>query len=343
MPDPFTIDDDDRRLLHALQLSPRAPWTQLSPILGLDPTTLARRWQRLTHEGLAWTSCYAVSQREWILMPSVSCCLIEVDCHAGRREQVIEAIGDHEGVLSVECTSGSRDLLLTVVLATHLHVDRYIEQVLARTPGVRATRSHFTRQVVRDGSQWQLDALGAVEKRKIQALTTPYADTPAAPTPAHEKVLDLLSRDLRMPAVAIARSLDRSLSSTSRLIHHVLGAGWARTRVEFAHDRLGWELSTVLWFVVPHEQVTNFLDRASTLPHVRMCCTVLGRMNIAITLWLRNYAELDAAERELLRDLPEVEVADRWLITRTAKRLGHLLDADGRHVRLAEGHQGLPR
>ncbi|MFE5097537.1 AsnC family protein [Streptomyces sp. NPDC056638] len=63
----------DLALVNALQLRPRASWTELAPPLGVTAGTLARRWERLTGEGLAWAS--AVPGREFVRPRcTASCC-----------------------------------------------------------------------------------------------------------------------------------------------------------------------------------------------------------------------------------------------------------------------------
>ncbi|MFC7741398.1 AsnC family transcriptional regulator [Nocardiopsis composta] len=51
----------DLSLINALQLTPRAAWSDLAPILDVDATTLARRWRRLEEAGLARITVFPVS------------------------------------------------------------------------------------------------------------------------------------------------------------------------------------------------------------------------------------------------------------------------------------------
>ncbi|MDH6109724.1 DNA-binding Lrp family transcriptional regulator [Kitasatospora sp. MAP12-15] len=48
------LSEDDLALINALQLRPRASWTVLGAALGVDPVTVARRWNRLARRGEAW-------------------------------------------------------------------------------------------------------------------------------------------------------------------------------------------------------------------------------------------------------------------------------------------------
>lgn len=54
----------DRRLVNVLQIDPRASWAKVGKILGVSPTTVAHRWQRLVDDGIAWiTACPNLNQQ----------------------------------------------------------------------------------------------------------------------------------------------------------------------------------------------------------------------------------------------------------------------------------------
>lgn len=48
------LSELDLALVNALQISPRAPWTELAKALDIDAATVARRWERLRTAGHAW-------------------------------------------------------------------------------------------------------------------------------------------------------------------------------------------------------------------------------------------------------------------------------------------------
>ncbi len=324
------MDDIDFLLVNALQRHPRISWSALEDVLDVDASTLSRRWGRLVAEGLAWTTCYSLTSRERSGMPASACAFIEVDCAAGRREDVIDAVAQHPGTLNVECTSGSHDLLLTVVLDTAASIDAYVAGALGQTPGVTGTRTHYARTIVKDGSSWQLDVLREDQRRQVDAIRGRLADVPDAPTATLQRVLEALRDDVRRPASAVATEVGRSVATVGRAIAQLMQADWVRTRIEFPHDRVGWDATTMLTFVVPPAQVASVAASIALLPQVRLCAEILGRANILLTLWLRDFAELDEVEARLFRAFPGLEVAGRQLIPRTAKRLGHVIGSDGR-------------
>lgn len=51
------LDELDRSILHALQISPRASGTEVGRALDVDGATVGRRWDRLHSTGKAWTTC----------------------------------------------------------------------------------------------------------------------------------------------------------------------------------------------------------------------------------------------------------------------------------------------
>ncbi|WP_254716479.1 AsnC family protein [Actinomadura sp. WMMB 499] len=71
-----TLDELDHQLVTALQTAPRADWRRIGAALGVDGSTAARRWARLSGAGLAWLACYPVAV-EWV-NPVVA--FIEIDC-----------------------------------------------------------------------------------------------------------------------------------------------------------------------------------------------------------------------------------------------------------------------
>jgi AsnC-type helix-turn-helix domain len=75
------LDDDDRRLIAALQVRPRASWTELGAVLGPSPLTLALRWARLSAAGVAWLTA----------APNLE--IATIDVTAGSRELVLTVGG----------------------------------------------------------------------------------------------------------------------------------------------------------------------------------------------------------------------------------------------------------
>ncbi|TCO46256.1 DNA-binding Lrp family transcriptional regulator [Kribbella antiqua] len=337
------MDDVDFALVNALQLSPRAGWSQLEAILGVDASTLSRRWSRLVETGLVWSSCFAVSpadpdRRDGRFDASVHpltgvLALVLVYCEAGRRESVIDNIARTPSVLTIECTSGGPDLVLTLSCPSVAEVDAFVATELAADPGVRRTRTHFTRTFFKEGTSWRPGVLSQRQVKALQALPVTGIDAPAVPTRLHELVIGCLAGDIRRSATAIAEELGKSVATVTRAIGQIMHAPWARTRVDFAHNLVGYNASVMVWFRVPHHQLEMVGAGLALMPQTRMCCSVVNRANLAVAFWLRDLRELDAIETKIARAFPTARAEERWLLPRFPKRLGHTLTPSGHHAK----------
>lgn len=325
------MDEVDFALINALQFSPRASWSQLEAILGVDATTLSRRWTRLVESGLVWSSCFAVTPPDWAQLPSGVLALVEVSCVAGEREKVMDDIAQNPSVLTIECTSGSRELILTLSFRSVSEVDAYVAAELSAVPGVLATRTHFTRTFFKEGTSWRLGVLNQRQVRALHALPATGIDAPPAPTRLHEQVITGLAGDIRRSATSIADEIGKSVATVTRAIGQILHAPWARTRIDFAHNLVGYNASVMLWFSVPHHQLETVGAGLALMPETRMCCSVMNSANLAVVLWLRNLQEFDAIETKIARAFPSAQIEDRWMLPRFAKRIGHILTPGGVH------------
>ncbi|TDO54821.1 DNA-binding Lrp family transcriptional regulator [Kribbella sp. VKM Ac-2527] len=326
------MDEVDFALINALQVSPRASWSQLEAILGVDATTLSRRWARLVESGLAWSSCFAVTPPEQVQPPAGVVALVEVSCVAGDRENVIERIAPNPSVLTIECTSGSRELILTLSFNSVTDIDTYVATELAAVPGVLGTRTHYTRTFFKEGTSWRPGVLTPRQVRALHALPATGIDAPAAPTRLHDQVIAGLAGDIRRSATSIADEIGKSVATVTRAIGQILHAPWARTRIDFAHNLVGYNASVMVWFSVPHHQLETVGAGLAVLPETRMCCSVINSANLAVVLWLRNLREFDAIEAKIARAFPSAQIADRWMLPRFAKRIGHILTPTGLHT-----------
>ncbi|ALJ20418.1 Lrp/AsnC family transcriptional regulator [Microbacterium sp. No. 7] len=330
------LDSLDLQLLNALQIAPRASWSTLAPVLRTDPSTLSRRWTRLTREGLAWTTAYVLPERMQAHSPTgqrlrASSALVEIRCEAGRRSQVTDAIAREAAVMTIECTSGPRELAVTIAASTPGQIDEYVSTAISVLPGVTATSTHFIRRIYREGSEYELDMLSASQRHALdETVRSGSGVGPTPPSELTEQVIRALQPDVRRPAAEVADEIGVSVPLARRTIARLAQSDWVRMRADFAHEVVGWHASVVLWLVVPPHALDSVAAELSRNPSVRLCASTLGPANLAVTLWLHELDELDGIEVRLRHLFPDVRVSDRWMLPRVVKRLGTLFDAQGR-------------
>jgi DNA-binding Lrp family transcriptional regulator len=319
MPDSSTpdLDETDRALVNVLQVAPRAPWAEVGAALGIDPSTAARRWARLSDTGLARIVAYP-RLAGWARHRCLA--FVEVDCDPAARAEVIDELARTPQIASVTVASSGRDLYLTVLTPSLAALSA---MVLGLT-GVR-TRTHLVTRLFTEGNSWRLDALSTDQRAALH----PLPDTAGALPFADRDVLLALT-DARRTAAQVAAHLGVSTSTARRRVTRQLRAGTLSLRCETAQPVTGWPVSASFWAHVRPHELPAIATRLTTLPEIRMCAAVTGTDNLVISLWLRSIADSQRFEEQLSTQFPTLTVTDRTIELRAVKRMGCVLDDTGR-------------
>ncbi|MFD3588107.1 Lrp/AsnC family transcriptional regulator [Streptomyces sp. NPDC058683] len=327
------LDELDRGVVHALQIHPRAPWTLVGDVLGVNPVTVARRWQRLEEAGLAWVTAYPRLSDFRIVVTGI----VEVDTEPGVAEDVARALAAEHAVANVKITAGGRDVVTAVQTRDLDELAHLTTRLFQQTPGVRATRTHVSTGVPTEGSRWRLRSLDAAQCARIEAShasdVPPDAGTgTTAPWDALDaQILELLSSDGRMSIRALATATGVGLTTVRRRLQSLL-ASRVSLRCDLARPLSGWPLSAVYFASVPAQYLEETSRVLSGVREVRSCAITAGPHNLVIDVWLRALADVHTFEAHLSRRLPRLVIDDRSVVLRTVKHMGRLLDRDGRCV-----------
>ncbi|MGW1208821.1 Lrp/AsnC family transcriptional regulator [Streptomyces sp. NPDC002499] len=327
------LDELDRGVVHALQIHPRAPWTLVGDVLGVNPVTVARRWQRLEEAGLAWVTAYPRLSDFRIVVTGI----VEVDTEPGVAEDVAHALAGQHEVANVKITAGGRDVVAAVQTRDLDELAHLTTLLFQRTPGVRATRTHVSTGVPTEGSRWRLRSLDAAQCARIEAShasdVPPDQGTGTQPPwdALDAQILELLSSDGRMSIRALATATGVGLTTVRRRLQSLL-ASRINLRCDLARPLSGWPLSAVYFASVPAQYLEETSRVLSKVREVRSCAITAGPHNLVIDVWLRALADVHTFEAHLSRRLPRLVIDDRSVVLRTVKHMGRLLDRDGRCV-----------
>lgn len=325
---PTPLDEVDRRIVHALQIHPRAPWRLVGDVLAIDPVTAARRWQRMERERLAWVTAYARLADPRNAVTAV----VEIDVRAGAGPQVAEAVAAEPRALNVKETAGGRDLVVSAQAPTLDDLAQFIALRLATIPGVTATRTHLVTAMPTEGSSWRLRSLDASQRFQLERAAPP---PPTGPVPEtawdapDARILALLSTDGRMPIRRLAEELGTSVTTAGRRLRQLVGTRIS-LRCDVARPVSGWPLSAVYFASAPADKLREISQALAGVSEVRSCAITAGPHNLIIDVWLRSLSDVHSLEAHLCARLPPLRVADRAVVLRTVKHMGRLLDADGR-------------
>ncbi|MFW0775275.1 Lrp/AsnC ligand binding domain-containing protein [Paenarthrobacter nitroguajacolicus] len=323
----YDLDGRDLRLLHALQIRPRAPWAALAPVVGADAVTLARRWNALQDEGLAWLASYRGPGAKYVGA------IVEVDCIPSRMTEATSDLAGDDEVLSIDQTIGGRDLVVTVLCRTEADLARFVLDRLAKVEGVTGTRTHRGIRLLADAQHWRLRSLQDHEARQLES-TVPLPV--AAPRGVTAEVEDDLARILRTNGRASVAEISELLGISTTKARSALATIIAEKRLvlrlEVARPYAPWPVAVWYFLRVPATMVESVAGKLVGLQEVRLVATTGGLYSILMLVWLRRVEDMTVLERQLGERLPFAEILDRCIVLRTPKHMGNRLSLDGRLI-----------
>ncbi len=331
----LVLDDDDRRLIAALQVRPRASWTELGSVLALSPVTLARRWSRLSEAGVAWLTAAPNLQSGTSAMGQ-GVALVEMRVAPGQVLPIAAELARVPEIATIDLTAGSRDLVLTVIAGDDDALARLLLEQLHPVGTVVALHSHPVTRTYVDGSGWHLPGLTESERARLSAHRAPA--NRARVTPLMEAAARELARDGRVTATQLADALGLRPRRARDLIGDVVGTGRLRFRTEIARRHSGYPLCTWYFLRTPASQRDAVAQRIATVQEARAVVAVVGQYDLAIDVWTRNLDDVHRLEATIEDRMPGVQIVDRAVVLRTVKLMGRLLDDTG----VARGFVPLP-
>lgn len=331
MQETVTPSELDLALVNALQLRPRAAWTELAPLLGVAASTLARRWDRLTGAGLAWVC--AAPGREFSRGRATAFVLLR--CRPGARSRLADRLSKFPEAATVEVTgSGSADLLLDVLAPDLPSLSRFLTGTLDQLPGVTSVSSLFATSLYVEGSRWRLRSLDQSQLTALgnSASTAPESVHTRELDPVDHALLDELVRDGR---VGLAELGQRTGTSPATVRHAAAPSdGLRHPHLPLRRRRPARRAPGpgLLLAQVPARDIGTVHRTLAATPECRLVAGVTGPANIFATLWVHDIGDIQRRETALCARVPTLTVTDRIVGLHTVKRMGHLLDHEGRRT-----------
>ncbi|MER7013523.1 Lrp/AsnC family transcriptional regulator [Saccharopolyspora sp. NPDC000359] len=322
MHDGASLDEVDLALVNALQIHPRAPWSLIGAVLGIDPVTAARRWARLEHAGLAWISAYPPTT------PTQATAFVELGCAPGRGVDVARELAADPQAMTVDVTAGGRDVLVTVSTPDPQVLSHYLLERMSRVEHLQQVRSHPAVRIYTEASRWRLRALD--HEQTARMAREPGTGTgPVRLTEQDWAIVVALGADGRAPVAALAEAAGTSTSTVRRRMTRMLASGQLRLRCELARTQSGWPVYAWFFARVPPAHLDGTARALARIPEVRTVTSTAGPHNLVIAVWLRSLADVQDLEAHMSRRLPSLDIVDRSIVVRPVKLVGRLLDELG--------------
>lgn len=326
-----TPGEAELSLVEALQVSPRAPWSTIAKVLDITPTTAAHRWDRLVADGIAWVT----APPGMPVLENQCLAYIEITCRPGSNLAVAHELARDAHALSVELTAGSADVFVTAAASDLGTMSRYLLERLGRVDGISGTRTRIATRLYTEGSAWRL---GTLRQDSIDELIRSRPPRPSSPPPlgplsaADRQMLVQLGLDGRASYAELAERSGVSAPTARRHVTRLLESGAVIPRTDLAAPLAGYPVLVNLWATAPIGDLAETARQLARLRQVRLCVTLAAAPSLLVSCWLRTVEEVHRFELAIAGRLRQIEVVDRLLVLRTVKRMGRLLDADGRAI-----------
>ncbi|MEU4202098.1 Lrp/AsnC family transcriptional regulator [Streptomyces sp. NPDC045470] len=319
-------DDLDQRLLHALQLDGRAPYSRLARTLGISEHTAARRYHRLRDLGLritGRTNPHRLGHTRWLL---------RLRCAPDTARPLADSLARRPDTSWVTLTAGGTDLYCALDARTTDERNALLLTALPRTPNLMSVTAHCMLHIFKGATTtWHATRFTTPDPASVSTPASTPSPFPSAPFPdtvvpcgldaTDHILLTELARDGRATLPALSKAAARSPSSIQRHLDRLRHHGALDLFVDFAPQLLGHHMSTQLWLTVAPARLRSVGEALAAHPDIAFTAAVTGPANLVANGIFRTPADLYAYIDQNLGTLPGIHSIDTAPTLHEVKRL----------------------
>lgn len=313
------LDHLDLKLLQALQLDGRAPFSRIAEVLGVSDQTVARRYRRLHGTvdlrvlGLANES--RLGRQSW---------LVRLHCIPDGAEQLAEALAKRPDTLYVMLISAGTEVVCAMRPRSRKERDDLLFDRLQRTRQIATVTAQCLLHPFYGASFGRLNKSNALTADQEAALRLPAPvplDDPVTLDAADEALLATLHRDGRATFTELQRVTGQSESAVKRRITALRSAGVLYFDVQYNREPLGLGVGAMLWLTVAPRALAEVGRSLAAHPEVNFASATTGRTNIVAATSFRDSNELYTYLSEKIGALDGIQAVESSLILRHVKQL----------------------
>ncbi|MFG2007159.1 Lrp/AsnC family transcriptional regulator [Spirillospora sp. NPDC048911] len=326
-----TADDLDRRLIHALQLDGRAPFSRIAEVLGVSDQTIARRYRRLRGRdllrvvGVPPANYFAAGR--WLL---------RLSCVPGAAQGVATALARRPDTSWVQLVSGGTEILCITRARSQGESEQLLLDKLPRSSRVVAVGAYSVLHAFY-GSPNRVRGLDALTPDEIRQLVGELPpddgdraevdplDLHDALDPGDQRLLDVLARDGRAGLAELASATGWSPSTAGRRLDQLRAMGVLRYYAEFELPYVGLHTAARLWINVPPAELAATGAALAEHPEIVFAAATTGPTNLAAQVVCREAGALYrylTGPAAALKAIGHIETSP---IIQNVKRVGTLL------------------
>ncbi|MEV0320894.1 Lrp/AsnC family transcriptional regulator [Streptomyces sp. NPDC050658] len=282
----------DAKLLQALEIDGRAPFSRIAAVLGVSDQTVARRYRRLVADGglrvVGVRDSARLGQDQWML---------RLRCAPDSAEAIAAALARRPDTTWIGLTSGGTEVVCCTRPRTRSDQDDLLLGKLPRTPHIIDIRAQQTLHYFFGGPTGWLMKHGPLSEGQIAALRPAPVDPAPAPgalsiDPEDEPLVAALERDGRATYPELQQATGRSESAVKRRLAALLASGRLYVDIEYDPALVGFPVSAMLWITTAPSALESVGKALASHAEIAHASAVAGPSNIMATAVARDIPSL---------------------------------------------------
>ncbi|MFG3284496.1 Lrp/AsnC family transcriptional regulator [Streptomyces sp. NPDC048111] len=311
-------DELDRRLVHALQVDGRAPFSTLAEVLGVSDRTVARRYGRLRSAGairvLGGIDPTALGAALWFL---------RVRCAPAASLSVAEALARRPDTSWVSLNSGGTELTCVVRTMDEADGETLLLAKLPRTPRVEGVTAHSVLHIFYGGLNNLAGKLGPLDAAAIERLRPPpmpHRQGPVRLDDGDRRLLALLSVDGRAGFEELASATGWSASTVRRRMTELREHGVLYLDLDVDWRMFGVRARALLWLSVAPAHLEATGRALAAHPEIAFAAATTGPTNLYASVVCTSQPELYRYLTTRLGALPAITHFETAPVIKTIKQ-----------------------
>jgi DNA-binding Lrp family transcriptional regulator len=320
-----TLDAIDRKIVHVINIEPRASFRTIAEVVGVSDQTAARRYRRLRESaGLHVTGLIRGPRAGWVDW------IVRLQTTPGSAGALADALARRRDTRWVRLFAGGTEVVCVLQARTDEQRDALF---LRGLPG--------SRRVVQISAQATLHAfsavawsgiMGALSAKQVAMLCAQPAGCEDEGTagsdvrlePDDEPLLAELARDGRASNAALAAAVHWHESTVRRRIAELHSAGLLYFDVDLDDRALGYSVSAMLWLSVEPARLDETGRAMAGHAEIPFVAATSGQSNLIASATFRDTQHLYEYLSLRLAGLPGVRSVETLPAIGTIKRSGLL-------------------
>jgi DNA-binding Lrp family transcriptional regulator len=309
------FDELELKIIHALQLDGRAPFSTIADVLGVSDQTVSRRYAHLRAENkvrvTARTDPARLGEVSWF---------VRIQCTPNVARSVGEALARRADTSWVKLTSGGTEVVATVRAPTHRDSETLLLEKLPRTPHVLNVSANCQLHVFFGGPESVVEALSP---EQVARLRPPPSAAEARVTLDDDdrRLVSLLGRDGRMDFTALAKATGRPATTLRRRLAELRASGALYFDIDYDYRSLDMVTETMLWLSVAPDQALAAGQALAAHSEVPFAAATTGATNLYASVLSPDPSALFTYLTTKVANLPSVQRMETAPVIQTLKRL----------------------